>query len=200
MSKKTSKDIHPRSTTGRLNRLWQTKHGELCQALHDVRTSRDIVEGDWAPPYLSKLAQEKLDELYPVIGRLVVEAGPAAFRECWKKSESMMEMLKGKSTQARVYDAVETAWLAMSPMFLELKKDGTAVMHPKVPDFHKSGLKQRVRTDLERDPQMKRILQEPQGEEVFDKSFRRALKDLRLDNLPKAKSGPAPVAKKKSRR
>jgi hypothetical protein len=57
-----------------------------------------------------------------------------------------------------------------------------------------------VRKDLERDPQTKRLLQEPQGEEVFDKSFRRAMKDLRLDNLPKARSGPAPVAKKKPRR
>lgn len=200
MRKKATEDVHPLSTTGRLNRFWQTKHGELCQALHDVRTSRAIVDGDWAPPHLRESAKEQMAKLYPIIGRLAFEAGPAAFRECWKKSESMMDMISGKSFQARVYDAVETAWVAMSPMFLEIKKDGTAVMHPKVPDFHKSGLKQRVRVALERDPQIKRLLQEPQGEEVFDKAFRRALRDLRLDNLPKARSGPAPVTKKKPRR
>jgi hypothetical protein len=200
MSKKSPEDIHPRSSKGRANRFWQTKHGELCEVLHNIHSYRGVLDGAWAPQNYRDIAERELADLYPQLGRLAFEAGPVAFRECWKKSKDMMGMIKGRSFQARVFDAVETAWLPMSPLFLEFTKDGKAVLHPKVPDFHKSGLRKRARQDLERDPQIKRLLDEPQGEEAFDKAFRRALKDLRLDNLPEARSGPAPAPKKKTRR
>jgi hypothetical protein len=200
MGKKSADDIHPRSSAGQANRFWQTKHGELCQVLHDLRNARRLLDGEWAPPDLRAAAEEELTRLYPLLGRLAFEAGPAAFRETWKKSESMMAMIKGKSFQARVFESVDMAWVEMSPAFLELKKDGTAVLHPKVSDFHKAGLKKRARQDLERDPQMKALLDEPHGEEVFGKAFRRALKELRLDNLPKAKPGPPKAPPKKHRR
>jgi hypothetical protein len=113
-----------------------------------------------------------------------------------------MGMIRGRSFQARVTEEVEMAWIDISPLKAEFKKDGTAIIYPREPqDFNKAGLKRRTLAALQKDPLMKRLLDEPHGEEVFTQAFRRALKELKLDNLPKSKPGPRKqTATKKARR
>jgi hypothetical protein len=154
------------------------------------------------PPCFREAATEEVQRLYPELGRLALEAGPKAFADCWRKSGDIMGMIKGRSFQARVTEEVEMAWIDISPLKAEFKKDGTAIIYPREPqDFNKAGLKRRTLAALQKDPLMKRLLDEPHGEEVFTQAFRRALKELKLDNLPKSKPGPRKqTATKKARR
>lgn len=202
MPKKAPK-VHPRSWTGQMARRWQTKYGELCQVLHEIRKNKEIADDPEMPPSFREPAGEEVQRLYPELGKLALEAGPKAFVQCWEKSGDIMGMIKGRSFQARVTEEVESAWIDISPLKAEFKKDGTAIIYPREPqDFNKAGLRRRTLAALQKDPYLKRLLDEPHGEELFTQAYRRALKELRLDNLPKSKPGPCkqPPAKKKTRR
>jgi len=189
------KNEHPLSHAGRLARLWETKHGELCQAMHDARVHADIINDHGFPETYRRGSVEALPQLHEAIGRLAMEAGPSAFRECWRKSQSMMAMFTGRSFQAKVLDAVESAWPAMSPLQAFFDKKGRALIRPTVPDYHKAGLKERARKLLLRDPSVKKLLESSAGPAQFDRAFRRALETLQLDKLPKAKPGPRTKSK-----
>lgn len=188
MARKVSSE-HPRSRKAELARLWQTKHGDLCHAMHDARTYAALLADPSTPPHLSPLLARDLPALHEQIGRLAMEAGPTAFRECWKKSESLVAILAGKSFQAKVRAAVEYVWPAMSELRVVFSARGEFTTQPTVPDFSKAGLRERTRAELQRDPQMAETLASAGGEAVFDKAFRRALVELKLDTLPAAKPG-----------
>ena len=202
MPKKAPK-VHPRSWTGQMARRWQTKYGELCQVLHEIRKNKEIADDPEMPPCFREPAGEEVQRLYPELGKLALEAGPKAFAQCWEKSGDIMGLIKGRSFQARVTEEVESAWIDISPLKAELKEDGTAIIYPREPqDFNKAGLRRRTLAALQKDPYFKRLLDEPHGEELFTQAYRRALKELRLDNLPKSKPGPRkqPPKKKRTRR
>ena len=189
------KNEHPLSHAGRLARLWETKHGELCQAMHDARTHAEFLAEPSTPANHRAVLEKELPQLHEAIGRLAMEAGPSAFRECWRKSQSMMAMFSGRSFQAKVLDAVESAWPAMSPLQAFFDKKGRVLIRPTVPDYHKAGLKERARKLLLGDPSAKKLLESGSGPAQFDRAFRRALETLQLDKLPKAKPGPRTKSK-----
>lgn len=186
------KDAHPLSREAELSRLWQTKHGELCNAMHEAATHVAFLVDPATPAYLRALIERDLPKLHETIGRLAMQAGPSAFRECWKKSRNLTELLDYKSVQARVFEAVEEAWRQMTALRSDLTSHGTGTVascSDVAFDFHKAGLRERTHRILEKDPGMANWLGNHPDE--FHKLFRRALKHFQLQNLPASRAGKA---------
>ena len=104
-----------------------------------------VIEGGGFPESYAQQSFEELEKLYPTIGRLAFEAGPAAFRECWNKSKDLYGGLLDRTFHAKVVAAVEDAWLPMGHVKLFFTDDGKTFIQPTVPDYHKAGLRRRNR-------------------------------------------------------
>lgn len=62
MPKKAPK-VHPRSWLRQMARRWQTKYGELCQVLHEIRKNKEITDDEDIPPSFREPAAEEVQRL-----------------------------------------------------------------------------------------------------------------------------------------